>query len=312
MNQLSMPLERPPQLDLQSSALLGPSSNSSTLTSPQGPWGADAISSWPAELQNENQPPNPAGFGNLGSTLGLGGLGSLVQQLVGLLQQLMQMLSGNGTAQAASSNPATANPEEYFQQAAGNSQGDPHLSFSGLDGSNHLETSRFDSMTDHPDLLDSNSFAGRYQLSTRVGTPNASGATLNQSATITTNFGRTRVSLDGSGNASVTECGKSLALTAGQTLDLGHGQTVTKNGDGSLTVVNTNNDGGRISTTLKPNAIGGVDVSADANGINLGGDLVTEAQNNNGGIAPQNLPGSFEPQPRFWFGPNPNQIGPLQ
>jgi len=297
MNQLSVPLERPPQFDMQPSAFSDPSGDSNNLNAfaPPGLSQADAISTWPAQAQNPDQGGNQAGlFSGFASTLGFGGIGPLVQQLMGLLQQLVQMLSGSGTSPGglASGGPIAAGSEEYFRQAAGSSAGDPHLSFNGTDGANHLETSRFDSMTDHPDLLDSNSFRGGYRISTQVTSPNANGVTLNQSATLSTNFGRTRVSLDGSGNATITRCGQPVSITAGQTLDLGNGQTVTENVNGSLTIVNTAPNGGKISTTLATNAAGGVDVSADATGVNLGGDLVAEAQRT----------------PQFWFPPLPNNL----
>jgi len=304
MDLLSVPLQRPPQFDAASSNYLDATSDANTLGGSSSPalWGSDAISASPISIQGTNQSPTPAAFGPLGTTLGFGGIGSLVQQLIGLLQGLLQMLSGGGLSQTGSSNGSPTTPEEFFNQATGNSQGDPHLSFSGTDASNHLETSRFDSMTDHPNLLNSNSFSGGYQLSTKVGAPQANGATLNQSATITTDYGRSAVSLNADGTTSIMRCGKPMTIANGQTLDLGHGETVTKNDDGSLAVTNTNSQGGRMTTMLRCNAAGGVDVSADATGVNLGGDLVAEAELSNA-YAPQNLRISREPLPQFWSGP---------
>lgn len=290
MDQLSVPLQRFPQFEFQSAAFGDSGSDAMNTASSSLPlWNSDALSPLSMQSASGIQSANPSPLGSFGSMPGFGGIGSLVQQLVGLLQNLLQMLTGGNLSQTSSTNPGTANPEEYFNQAAGNSLGDPHLSFNGLDGNNHLESSRFDSMTDHPNLLDSNSFPGGYQLSTKVGAPLSNGATFNQSATIATNFGRTSVTMNGDGSVAISRCGQQVAIQNGQTVDLGHGENVTQNNDGSLTVVNTNSQGGRIATTLKPNSGGGVDVTADANGVNLGGDLVTEAENS--------------PRPRFWFGP---------
>ncbi|MBV8689790.1 MAG: hypothetical protein JOZ59_06785 [Candidatus Eremiobacteraeota bacterium] len=301
MDQLAIPLQRLPQFDMQSATFSDSSPNSDPIdnASSSAIWNSDGLSGVgiPA-LNNSNTA--PTSLGSLGSTFGLGSIGTIVQQLVALLQQLLQMLSGNGLSQTGYG--SGTNPEDYFNQANGTSQGDPHLSFSGVDGNNHFETSRFDSMTDHPNLLDSNSFPGGYQLSTKVGAPLANGATLNQRATIATNFGRTQVSMNGDGSVSISRCGKQESIGNGQTLDLGHGESVTKNNDGSLTITNQNSQGGRITTTLKPNSAGGVDVAADANGVNLGGDLVTEAEGG-GSFDLQNLDRSYDPRPRNWFGP---------
>ncbi|MBV9403432.1 MAG: hypothetical protein JO018_06850 [Candidatus Eremiobacteraeota bacterium] len=295
MDQLAIPLQRLPQFDLQSSASEDFNQDSDAINSASSSpaWNTDGPSQIQVPSFNQASATNASLLGSLGSTFGFGGIGSLVQQLVGLLQQLLQMLSGGNVAQSGYGNSGGTNPEEYFNQANGASQGDPHLSFSGVDANSHFETSRFDSMTDHPNLLDSNSIAGGYRLSTKVGAPLANGTTLNQRATISTNFGRTNVSMNGDGSVSISRCGKQEPIASGQTLNLGHGEAVTKNTDGSLTVVNTNSQGGRIATTLRPNSAGGVDVSADAHGVNLGGDLVNEAQQN----------ASYQPPARNWFGP---------
>ncbi|MBV8727734.1 MAG: hypothetical protein JO233_08105, partial [Candidatus Eremiobacteraeota bacterium] len=241
MDQLSIPLQRFPQFDFQSPTLdSNPDSNSIGTSSSMPAWNFDGVPALSTPTIGASQGADSTTFGSLGSAFGFGGIGSIVQQLVGLLQRLLQMLSVNDISQTSSSTPSPTNPEEYFNQAAGNSQGDPHLSFNGLDGDNHLETSRFDSMTDHPNLLNSNSFRGGYQLSTKVGAPLSNGATFNQSATIATDFGRTKVSMNGDGSVSISRCGKQVPIANGQTVDLGHGESVTKNGDGSLTVVDTN------------------------------------------------------------------------
>ncbi|MGC1381819.1 MAG: hypothetical protein WA814_12450, partial [Candidatus Baltobacteraceae bacterium] len=95
--------------------------------------------------------------------------------LMGILQQLMQMLQSmmgygcNGSSYGGC--PPYGN-QQYFQNANGASEGDPHLSFDG---------SKWNSMASQPNLLDSNSIAGGFRISTQATPPNAKGATWNQS-----------------------------------------------------------------------------------------------------------------------------------
>jgi hypothetical protein len=132
-------------------------------------------------------------------------------------------------------------------------------------------------MNSHADLLDSDSFAGGYQISTNVTQPGANGVTFNQSATITTGFGSTQVSLDKNGTATIQENGQSIALANGQSYDLGNGETVSRNGDGSVVVTDNNGIGGTITTTLSENGQG-VNVNAQAGNVDLGGDLLHQPQ----------------------------------
>jgi hypothetical protein len=198
-----------------------------------------------------NAPFGPSwGSGNDGSLFGsslFGQIGALLQQLGQLLQQFM---SGNG--------------EHYFQNANGASTGDPHLSFNG---------STWDNMQSQPNLLSSDSFPGGYRVSTQATPPNANGVTYNQSATITSNYGMTSVTLDKSGNATILQNGTSIPIQSGQTIDLGNGETVTRNQNGSLQIANVNGFGGTITTTLSLNA-NGVDVNSSASNVDLGGTLV--------------------------------------
>ena len=90
-------------------------------------------------------------------------------------------------------------------------------------------------MQSEPDLLHSDSIRGGYQLSTQTTPPNASGVTYNQSATVTTHGGRTQVSLNNNGNATITQDGVTQNLTPGQTVQLGN-ETVTCNQNGSLQI----------------------------------------------------------------------------
>ncbi len=190
-----------------------------------------------------------------------GGVNALLLQIMNLLQQLLSAIGGQGN---------TAQP--FFSSAQGSSTGDPHLAFDGTTGAG-TQQSRFDSMDDHPDLLDSNSFRGGFQIGTSVTPAGANGVTWNRKATVATNFGGTQVSLDNEGHALVLRHGKSQSLAAGQSMQLGRGETVTRNADGSLVISDDNGSGGSVTTTLRDSGPG-VDVSVDAHAVTLGGDLL--------------------------------------
>lgn len=190
-----------------------------------------------------------------------GGVNALLSQIMALLQQLLAAIGGQGS---------TAQP--LFNSAQGSSTGDPHLAFDGTTAGG-TQQSRFDSMDDHPDLLDSGSFRGGFQVGTSVTPPGANGVTWNRQAAVTTNFGGTKVSLDNQGQALVTRDGKSVSIAAGQSMQLGRGESVTRNTDGSLVISDDNGVGGYITTTLRDNGPG-VDVSIDAHAVALGGDLL--------------------------------------
>jgi hypothetical protein len=201
---------------------------------------------------NQNPPFGPSWGNNaygspFGSSL-FGQIGALLQQIGQLLSQFM---SGNG--------------EHYFQNANGASTGDPHLSFNG---------STWDNMQSQPNLLSSDSFPGGYRISTQATPPNANGVTYNESATITSNYGTTSVTLDKSGNATILQNGTAIPIQAGQTIDLCNGESATRNQNGSLQVTNVNGFGGTITTTLSLNG-NGVDVNVGASNVDLGGTLVS-------------------------------------
>jgi hypothetical protein len=201
-------------------------------------------------------------FSNCPSSAGAGGtVNSMLSQIMNLLQQLLSALGGQGN---------TAQP--LFSSAQASSTGDPHLAFDGTTGAG-TQQSRFDSMNDQPDLLDSDSFQGGFQIGTSVTPPGANGVTWNRQAAVTTNFGRTQVSLDNQGQATVLRNGKSLSLAAGQSMQLGRSESVARNTDGSLVISDDNGSGGYVTTTLRGNGPG-VDVSVDAHAVTLGGDLV--------------------------------------
>ncbi len=207
----------------------------------------------------------PAGFGD-GAASG-GPFAQILQQLLSMLSQIMGVFSSllawgaNNTSQT------------YFNSADAASVGDPHCSFNGAT-TNGTQTTHFDSMAPHADLLDSDSFFGGFQVSTQTTQPGPNGVTYNSSAAVTTNYGGTKVWLDKDEHAGISNNGQFTALQNGQTIDLGNGEVVTRAADGTLTVTETNANGGSIATTMRLNGQG-VDVTAHAQNVDLGGDLVT-------------------------------------
>lgn len=200
--------------------------------------------------------------------------GSWMQQAGSAFQRWM-----NGTPDYGS--------EKYFSNASGSSVGDPHLSFNG---------STWNDMQSEPDLLHSDSIRGGYQLSTQTTPPSASGVTYNQSATVTTHGGRTQVSLNNNGNATITQDGVTQSLTPGQTVQLGN-ETVTCNQNGSLQITSQNENGGQITTTMTQNGQG-VDVNVSANNLDLGGAMVNGSSGCPSHPQPQPVqPPSHNPEP---------------
>lgn len=193
-------------------------------------------------------------FGGYGSP----GTYSLLTQLMSTIQQLLGQMGVGGSSSYGG--------EQYFSNATGASVGDPHLSFNG---------STWNDMQSEPDLLNSNSIRGGYQLSTHTTAPNANGVTYNQRATVTTHDGQTSVTLDNDGTASVTQYGVTTQIAPGQSLQFGN-ETVTRNSDGSLQIVNTNENGGQITTTMRENGQG-VDVNVSASNVDLGGAMVRQS-----------------------------------
>lgn len=261
---------------------------------PPHPPGGDRIQTLPAPppapagVPVTGGPPGNAGtIGNIGSILGglAGGggmLGSLINEIMQILQELLGLAGqgGTGSFPGGSGGLIGNNPvhvpggESYFTSAHATSAGDPHLSFNGTDQYGNQTTGKYDSMVGHADLLDSNSFTGGYKISTSVTAPNAEGKTYNQQATVTTDAGGTSISLDRNGNALVTENGHQFALADGQSMNLGNGETVRRNAAGVVTVSDYDAQGGSIVTTLKDGEHG-VDVGVKANGVDLGGDLLS-------------------------------------
>jgi hypothetical protein len=206
--------------------------------------------------------PYADGYGNSGSLQGMfGPLMGVLQQLMGMLKSLM----GYGcNAPYSGGNCPPGGNERYFQNATGASDGDPHLSFNGA---------KWNNMTSQPDLLNSNSFAGGFQISTQVTPPNGKGVTWNQSATVSLNNSATTICMNNKGEPSITSFGQPVSIARGQTLQLGDGASVTYEQNGSLQVCAQNGAGGRIDTTLSPHG-NGVNVDVTAHDVDLGGALV--------------------------------------
>jgi hypothetical protein len=197
-----------------------------------------------------------------------GSLAGMMEQLMQMLAQLMGYSGGGNTCMPYGN-------EQYFQNANGGSNGDPHLSFNG---------STWNSMTSHPDLLNSNSIPGGFQISTQVTPANANGVTYNQSATISMNGGNTTIAMNNNGQPTITSYGQTCSIADGQTMQLGNGESVTRNQNGSLTVVASNGYGGQITTTLTAKGQG-VNVDVSAQNVDLGGALV-RGQNGGGEQGP--------------------------
>jgi hypothetical protein len=253
---------------------------------PNPPAAADNISRFVPPWLNEGSAAAP--YGEL--PYSGAGLQGLFGPLMGMLTQLMQMLQslmgysgvtspyGGGTSPYGGGNGGCAphGAERFFQNATGSSEGDPHLSFNG---------SRWNSMSSQPDLLNSDSFAGGYQISTQVTQPNGRGVTWNHSATVSLNNGATKVSLNNDGDATIASYGQSVNVVPGQTIDLGDGESVTCNRDGSLRITAENAEGGRLTTTLTAKGPG-VDVDVTAHDVDLAGALVNGSEPNLNGSKP--------------------------
>jgi hypothetical protein len=254
------------------------------------PWLNDGAAASP---YGEASYDNPALQGLFGPLMGI------LQQLMTMMQSMMgyggssSLYGGNGgcgSPYAGNGNCQPRSGEQFFQNATGSSDGDPHLSFNGA---------KWNNMASQPDLLNSRSFSGGYRVSTQVTPPNNKGITWNQSATVSLNNGATTVTMNNNGEPTITSYGQPLSIARGQTLELGDGASVTCQQDGALRVTAQNARGGQISTTLSGRR-NGVDVDVTAHDVDLGGALVD-------GGGPQPGPG---PLPIPWPGPFP-EPGPI-
>ncbi len=248
------------------------------------------------------------GGSSSGST-GLGGFAGIMNGFMSMLSNALNSLAGmlgGGTSTQAPSQPQP--PQTYFSNASASSVGDPHDAFDGTTSQGTAVNSKWNSMQGHQNLLDSDSFAGGYRVSTTTTSPAANGVTYNATATVATNCGATDVTMNANGSYAVTENGQNVTLTQGQATSLGANESVTLNADGSLTIAETNAQGGSIDTTLKSNG-SGVDVNATASNVDLGGYLV---RHTDGGVNP----GAGTPFPPYGngfvgspFGTFTNQLG---
>jgi hypothetical protein len=237
-------------------------------------------------------PGQGAGGGYSGGGPGgaLNGFDSFINQLFSTITAWMNSLRGGSSTQA----PASG--EQPFSSASLSSWGDPHETFNGTTAGGQQIEAAWDSMTSHPDLLDSDTFAGGYRVSTAVTDPNAAGVTLNKSATVTTQNGLASVTLSNDGTATIDRAGALTVVAAGKSYWLGNGEEVTGNADGSIDVSQRNSAGGSLDTTLSLNGSGGVDVKATATNVDLGGYLVSHAD----------TPGSAHPWGGYGFGNQPS------
>jgi hypothetical protein len=247
------------------------------------------------------------------------GFGNILNQISNAISNLFSQISAAfGSAGSGSTNSGTtlggtcapgpagaANGEAQFASATASSSGDPHLAFSGTTAAGAAVDENWKSMRSHGDLLDSNSFAGGYRVSTQVTQPNAQGVTYNASASVTTAAGATTVSMRADGSYAVSSGGANVALQPGQTTSLGNGESVTLNADGSLTVNDTNAAGGSIATTLKSNGDGGVDVTTQATNVDLGGYLVNRSEPSAGGAVSATAPWNAAASTPVWTAASP-------
>ncbi len=251
----------------------------------QGAAAGDAISRFV-------QPGTPQPMGSTPATPGFASEYNPVDSMLAQLMQMMQMMmsalglggiggmggfpgyGGGGGGGFPTPYPGPSGygcpygGEQFYPNATGGSQGDPHLSFNG---------NTWNNMTSQPNLLNSNSIPGGFQISTQVTPPGANGVTYNQCATIALNGGATTVSMNGQGQSTIQEYGQTIPLSPGQSMTLGNGESVTCNQSGSLTVLASNGQGGQISTTLTRQGPG-VNVGVTAQNVDLGGTLVNGNQ----------------------------------
>jgi hypothetical protein len=227
----------------------------------------------------------------------LGGMGSMLQNIGNFFGGGMQPQTP-APAQPTQTAPSMQAPsqQQYFGNATASSTGDPHLAFNGTNSAGATDNAHWDSMSSHHDLLDSDSFSGGYRVSTQASSPNANGVTYNQSASVTTNNGADRVSLDANGNATIAGNGQSCSIADGQSLSLGNGETVSRAQNGTLTIDDTNSNGGSIATTLSENG-NGVDVNVQAGNVDLGGALANGPGASPSQGQPPWMPQPFVPQP---------------
>ena len=214
-----------------------------------------------------------SGGWNSGSDSGLSGFNAIMNGFVNALQNVLASIGrqfGVTPASGQSASPA----QTYFASATASSVGDPHDTFDGTPGSGANVERKWDSMNSHADLLDSDSIAGGYRVSTTVTSPNDEGVSTNARAQVALDGGAAKITMDQDGSYSVFENGRDTSLERGRAQPLGNGESVTLNADSSLSVNATNGSGGTLATKFTARG-GGVDVENSATNVDLGGYLVT-------------------------------------
>ncbi len=202
-----------------------------------------------------------------------GALGALVALFTSMLSSIASAL-GLGSTQPNA--VGTQGPQLAVQDATVSSLGDPHLSATGTAADGTAMSTKYDSMTGHRDLVDSDSFTGGYRVSTRTTVPDANGIAWNKDASVTS--GNQTVSLDNAGNATIRTGNVTQSLESGQTVSLLSGATVSRGDDGAVTVHQANDGGGTIETKLlRTGDNRGVDVVTTAHNADLGGDIMDHA-----------------------------------
>jgi len=217
----------------------------------------------------------PAALGDAaGMPAGAGGFLGLMQGMLAKISDMIASLGGGGSALGGNgADPA----ERSLASFTGSSTGDPHEALDAtLSGGGSL-AGKWDSMTSHRHFAQSDSFDGGYDVSTKVGAPDAHGVTTNTSATVALANGGTNVTMNRDGSYAVSRNGQALTLAAGEAVQLGGGASALLNGDGSLTVAAQNSAGGTLSTTMRSTG-GGVDVSMSGSKVDLGGYLIDRTE----------------------------------
>jgi hypothetical protein len=238
--------------------------------------------------QNQN-----AGFWNSISSL-IAGFGSLINNSLASIGNSLGVFGGNsygnsyGTPTALSPSPGVAGDPSFgvpnqqgFTSASFHSVGDPHDAFAGTSSSGTSVNGAWDDKHSHGNLISSDSFAGGVRVSSVTTPPiDSKGTRYNESATITSNDGRTQITYNKDGSFYVSTNGQNVSLTAGKPTSLGNGETATLNADGSLAVNFDNGNGGTLAITLAQSDGGkGVNVTGTGNDVDLGGYLVGRSEN---------------------------------
>ena len=194
-----------------------------------------------------------------------------------ILHAISQYFQGSSQQNSGGTIPNSDGSEfansTQFQNVNLSSTGDPHNAVSGTKANGSSVNEHWDNMQSHADLLSAPSIAGGFRLSSQVGTANGQGATMNQSVTASANHGRTVISFNSNGNATVSQDNITNTMIPNETLALGQGLSVTDQGS-SLIIHGQNASGGTLSTTLSNNGQGGVDVNAQGQNLTLGGYLI--------------------------------------